>query len=159
MKITIGFSKPINHPFPVFSWIIRSTYNTPYSHTYVKFYDAEADRHVVYESVGVGSRFIGIHVWEEHAEVVQEFELTATPEQFKKIKQLCYDHAGLKYGKMQIVGIYIAKLFRMKKNIFKNDTERSVCSEIVGRIAKILGYKIDKDFDLIVPKDIYKALN
>lgn len=114
---------------------------------------------MVYESVGVGSRFIGIHVWEEHAEVVQEFELTATPEQFKKIKQLCYDHAGLKYGKMQIVGIYIAKLFRMKKNIFKNDTERSVCSEIVGRIAKILGYKIDKDFDLIVPKDIYKALN
>lgn len=62
MKITIGFSSPINHPAPIFSLAIKTIYNIPYSHTYIKFYDQEADRFVIFESVGVGSRFVGIKV-------------------------------------------------------------------------------------------------
>ena len=158
-KITIGFSSPINNPFPVLSWAIKTIYRIPYSHTYIKFYEEDADRYVIFESVGVGARFIGINLWEQHAEVIREIELSTTPEKFKKIKQMCIDHAGLKYGKMQVIGIYIAKLFRMKRNIFKNGDDLLVCSEIIGRIMVELGYDFDKDFDLLSPKDIYKKLN
>jgi uncharacterized protein YycO len=157
-NLKIGFSSPINNPFPIFSYAIKQAYNTKYSHTYLKFRSESIDRDIIYESVGVGVRFIGSTEWENHAEVIEEFQLTVTDEQYIKTMQFCVDHAGKKYGKKQVIGIYIAKLFRMKKNIFKNDDDEQICSEIVGRLLSDLGYVFDKDFDLLTPKDIYTVL-
>lgn len=159
MKIKIGFSTPINNPFPVFSWAIKAIYQTEYSHSYLKFRSDRLDRDIIYEAVGVGVRFVGYKLWCEHAKSIKEFELEVTQEQYTELQQFCVDNAGKKYGKLQILGIYIAKLFRMKKNIFKNGDSEEVCSEVIAKIMTQLGYKFDKDFDLITPKDIYQALD
>lgn len=159
MKITIGFSKPLNNPLPLFSWAIKSVYNIPYSHTYLKFYSDSLDRDIIYESVGPGVRFIGLKLWSKYAETIKEFDLEITNEQYIELMQFCVDNAGIKYGIKQVLGIYIAKLFRMKKNVFKNGTDMEVCSEILGRILQQLGYEFNKDLDLLSPKDIYQALD
>lgn len=157
--ITIGFSSPLNNPFPIYSWIIKLLYNTPYSHTYMKFHSESLDRDIIYESVGVGVRFVGAKFWEQHAEIIKEFELYVTEEQYKTLMTYCVDHAGIEYGKLQAIGIYVAKLFKMITNPFKNGEDLLVCSEVIGKILSQLGYTIDKDFDLLTPKDIYEILN
>ncbi len=159
MKIIIGFSSPINHPFPVLAWAIKAIYQTPYSHCYLKFHSDGIDRDIVYEAVGLGVRFIGVKRWAEHAEVIREFEIEITKEQYCELMRFCVDHAGAEYGKGQIVGIYAAKLFRMRENVFKNDDDMQVCSEIIGRIMEQLGYEFDKDLDLLTPKDIFTELS
>ena len=156
--IKIGFSAPQNVKFPIYSWIIRAVYNTPYSHTYMRFYSNSIERDIIYESVGVGVRFVGNEMWSKHARVIEEFELQVTDEQYTKIMQFCVDKAGTKYGIMQAFGICVAKLFRIKKNIFANGEKLDICSEEIARLMTQLGYSFKTDFDLIVPKDIYNVL-
>jgi hypothetical protein len=159
MKIKIGFSSPINHPFPILSWAIKTIYNTPYSHCYLKFHSDSLERDIIYEAVGVGVRFVGANLWSQHAEVIKEFEIDLSSDQYTELMRFCIDHAGIEYGKVQVLGIYAAKLFRMRENPFKNDDSLEVCSEIIGRILEQLGYEFNKSLDLISPKDIFEELD
>lgn len=157
-KFKIGFSSPINHFFPIFSFLIKLIFRIPYSHTYMKFHSDSHNRDIVYESVGVGVRFVGATYWLKHAEIIEEFEIEVTDECYRELMCFCIDQAGTSYGKMQCLGVFLAKIFKMKKNIFKNDKNEEICSEIAGRILSSAGYSFDKDFDLISPKDIYNVL-
>ena len=154
-KITIGFSKS-KKKFAVGSALIRWYMGTPYSHVYLKFEAKSYNRYLVYEAVGTGVRFVGIANWEKDYEEVTSFEIKISDESYKKIMQYCIDNSGLRYGYMQNVGILIADIFKLSSNPL---TDGNNCSEVIGQILILEGYKIDKDLNLLTPKDIFLILN
>lgn len=156
--ITIGFSKPINKFLPLYSYAIRWAYKTEYSHVFVKFKSESLGRDIVYESVGVEVRFVGTTQWGLHAKVLKEYQITVTDEQYTKIMQFCIDNAGVSYGIWQSAGVYLAKLLKLKRNIFSRGTDHEICSEIVARILQIADIPIEKNVDIVAPKDIEDAL-
>ena len=153
--ITIGFSKPKKMWFPIASWLIRWYQSTKYSHTYLSFNSPSINRDIIYEAVGGGVRFVGNTFWKEHAETTHSYTLDIKECNYITIMQYCIDHAGLDYGFLQNIGIYISNLFNLKHNIFKKGKN---CSEVIAEILHVEGYKFDKEFDLIMPSDIDKAL-
>lgn len=153
--IRIGFSKSKKR-FAVGGALIRWYMGTPYSHVYMKF-DARAyDRSLVYEAVGEGVRFVGMNNWQRDHEEVASFDIQISDESYKKLMQFCIDNSGLKYGYFQNIGILVADLFKLKKNPL---TDGDNCSEAIGQVLSLEGYKIDKDFNLLTPKDIFLILN
>lgn len=163
-KISIGFSKPKNVFFPVFSYIIRAVYNTEYSHTYIRYHSDDLQRDIIYEAVGKGVRFIGLTNWLKHAEVVDEFSIEIPEEQYDNLMKYCIDEAGLDYGLVQCVGILVVELLSkvgviLNKNPFPGHSMDRICSEEVSNVLKSIGIVIKKDRNLISPKDIYEALS
>jgi hypothetical protein len=158
--ITIGFSTSINHIFPIYSWLIKLIYNTRYSHTYMKFHSDSLNRDIIYESVGVGVRFVGFKYWQKHSKVIREFDLQISDEQYRNLMVHCVDQAGIKYGRLQVVGILISKILGLRVNPFRNGDSEKVCSEEMGKVVSMTtGYIFEKGWDLLTPPDIYKALN
>lgn len=154
-KITIGFSKSTKK-FAIGSVLIRWYMQTPYSHVYMKFDSPSLNRTLIYEAVGAGVRFIGSHRWKEHAEEVASFELEISDENYKKLMQFCVDNAGIEYGFYQNLGILLANMCASNKNTL---TDGINCSEAIGEILELEGYKIDKDLNLLTPKDIFLILD
>jgi hypothetical protein len=155
MKIvTIGFSKSIK-PFAPGSAAIRWYMGTPYSHVYLKFEAPNLERTLIYEAVGSGVRFIGADRWATHAQEVDSFKLEITDEAYKQIMQYCVDNAGIDYGLIQNFGILIASAFNMDKNPSK---EGENCSEAIGGMLELIGYIINKDLNLLTPRDIHNIL-
>lgn len=154
-KITIGFSKS-KKSCAIGSALIRWYLGTDYSHVSFKFEAKSYDRMLVYEAVGAGVRFIGLNQWTTDHEEVNSVELNISDENYKRIMQFCIDSSGSGYGYLQNIGILIADLFKLKKNpLVKGEN----CSEIIGEVLALEGYKIDKDFNLLTPKDIWLILN
>lgn len=153
--VTIGFSKSTKK-FAIGSLLIRWYMGTPYSHVYMKFDSTSLDRKLVYEAVGVGVRFIGQKRWEEHAKEVASFKIELSDENYKKLMQYCVDNAGINYGYLQNLGVLWANLWKSSTNPI---SDGSNCSEAIGEILELEGYKIDKDYNLLTPKDIFLILN
>lgn len=154
MEIVIGFSRS-KSIFAFFSLIIRLYLRTRYSHTYLKFYSNSLGTSLVYEAVGSGVRFVGTKYFQSKALEVEEFKLTLTEEEYKKLLKWCVENEGQPYGFLQNIGIVIANILKLKSNPFKKGVN---CSEMIGRILANRGYKITKDFDLLDPKDINNIL-
>lgn len=128
---------------------------TPYSHAYISFRSESLNRDLIYEAVGSGVRFVGKTLWEETSKEVKRYELEICQESYKELMQWCIDNAGVKYAYFQNIGILIANLFTLKKNPLK---QKMNCSEVVARILIKNGFKVDKDLDLITPKDVDQIL-
>lgn len=158
MKLTIGFSKPKNKTFPIFSWLIRAIDRTEYSHVYLRWYSTTAQTWVTYEAAGHSVRFLSNKLFEKYVDPVMEFEIDISEECWPKVLRFCLDNSSIPYGVKQIAGIALAKLFKLKENPFKDNDDTMVCSELVGRVLESLGMKFDKSLDLLDPKDIYKKL-
>lgn len=154
-KITIGFSKS-KKKIAIGSLLIRWYMQTPYSHVYFKFDAKSFDRILVYEAVGAGVRFIGLNKWQSDHEEVASFELDISDESYKKIMQYCIDNAGTEYGFWQNIGILIANICKSSKNPI---TDGENCSEVIGEVLALEGYKIHKDFNLLTPEDIFLILD
>jgi hypothetical protein len=157
--LTIGFSKPINRFMPVASWLIRAYMGTKYSHIYIKFFSDKLSTSIIYESVGVGVRFIGSEMWQKYAKPVDEFVIVVPDDCYYKIMKYCVDNAGKPYDVMQNLGIVIANLFSLKSNPLSKGADKSNCSEEIARILIKLGYHIEKSPDLITPRDLYEILS
>ena len=153
--ITIGFSKS-RKKFAVGSWLIRWYMETPYSHVYVKFHSDSLNRDLVYEAVGSGVRFIGEKKWQSHAEEVASFSIQVPDDKYADLVKYCIDNAGDEYGFLQNIGIVIAGVFNEKFNRFNDGMN---CSENTYNIANLLGIVINKDKNLITPKDLYQKLS
>lgn len=154
--VTIGFSKPKNHIFPIGSWLIRLHQRTPYSHCYARFYSESINRTLIYEAVGgAGVRFISYSRWSKKAEEIKSVTIVAKKCNTTRMLQEFVDTAGEKYGFMQNLGIFLANVFGWKQNPWKKGAN---CSEIIGRFLHAEGYKVSKPFDLLSPKDIEEIL-
>jgi hypothetical protein len=154
MNIVIGFSRP-KSPFKVGSLLIRRYLGTEYSHVFLKFYSSKYDRHLIYEAVGSGVRFVGKHEWEMHAVVTSEHTVHIQEASSFSIMQFCIDHSGQSYGAMQNIGLVLAKLFKWSKNPFKKGVN---CSELIAMALIEAGYDVNTKLDLITPRDIEDLL-
>lgn len=153
--IEIGFSKSAKK-YAIGSLAIRMYMQTDYSHVYIKFYSKSIDRSLIYEAVGSGVRFIGEEVWKKHAIEMHSYTLDVSEETYLKIMQFCVDKVGTDYAFSQNLGIVIAKVFDMEKNPFQNGIN---CSEAVMNALLLEGFVLDKDINLITPKDIKDILD
>jgi hypothetical protein len=150
--VTIGFSRPKNKLFPIGSWLIRMYQGwTPYSHVYLEFYSESINRPLIYEAVGTGTRFVGQKYWQKHAEEVKSYTIEVKKCNYDQLIQYCVDNEGNSYGHLQNIGLFISNALGLKKNIFKSGYN---CSEEIGKILILEGYKIDKDLNLLTPRDI-----
>jgi uncharacterized protein YycO len=153
--ITIGFSKS-KKKFAVGSWLIRWYMETPYSHVYVKFHSESLNRTLIYEAVGSGVRFVGMSKWSSHAEEVATFDIQVSDDKYLELIRYCIDNAGVEYGFMQNIGIVLSGLFKEKFNRFNKGMN---CSETSYNIGELAGLNLQKDKNLITPKDLYDKLS
>ncbi len=154
-NVTIGFSKPKDRLFPIGSWLIRSFQRTSYSHVYLKFHSESLNRVLIYEAVSHGVRFVGSKVWETHAVEIKSYTVSIKKCNQITLLQYCIDNAGVDYGTKQNIGIFLASVFNLKENPFKKGKN---CSEVIGEVLRLEGYKIEKDANLLTPLDIDNIL-
>lgn len=160
MKITIGFSKPKNHKFPIFSWLIRLCERTSYSHVYVKWHSRGADTNVLYEASGSNVKFLGEKVYNDRVQPIHEYEVEIDKETYRRLLKFCMENAGIDYGLKQAFGIALVKIFKLKKNPFSDQRKSQVCSELVGHILEdVLGKDLDIDLDIVGPRAIKEYLD
>jgi hypothetical protein len=150
-EVTICFSRPKNHIFPIGSYAIRAYMSTGYSHVSYHFDSVKYNCTLVYEAVGSGIRFIEKENWLKSVEVVSSVTIQVNSDIYDKMMLVCIKNAGNKYGFKQNIGVVIADIFSLDYNPFPS---YSNCSELLARILDQAGYKFNKGFDLITPKDI-----
>jgi hypothetical protein len=158
VKIKIGFSKPKKWFVP-FSWAIRALYNTKYSHTYVRWYSSGVKVDVAYEASGTSVHFTCKEVFNKKTQIIHEYELDITREQYMSLLHWCMTNAGVSYGTKQAVGIGIMKMFDLSHNPL-GDKNKQICSEVVAHILnEIKDLGIGVDFEKASPKDIKTFLD
>jgi hypothetical protein len=90
--------------------------------------------------------------------------LAVTPSEKKKILQWCVDNSGREYGKMQIIGIGLVRLYKAitgktANNPFANGGRTQVCDEVAARIINILGYNLQEaDIEREGPRWIHNVI-
>lgn len=153
--ITIHFTSSTKF-LPIGCWIIKAYMNTSYSHVAFEF-STNRGKSLVYEAVGVGVRYISKAIWLENVAIQESYTISMTELQYNILMDFCIDHTGIKYGYLQNIGIFIANLFKLKKNPFNMKEE--VCSQIIGEILEELGFIFNKPTELLTPKDIEIVLS
>lgn len=153
--IVIGFSTP--NKWKLLSWLIKILLRTSYSHVYLKFHSESLDRDIVYQASGLAVNFIGNHRFLDHHKVIREFKLNISPECHLSTLQFAVDKAGSPYSLRQLLGILIYMLCGIKPK--GEDQNTYVCSELIGQIMQEkFNICVNKDLDLITPKDVYHIL-
>lgn len=155
--IRIGFSRPRNRIFPLFSWLVRLYMGKPYSHVYLEFMSDKSPITFIYEAVGTGVRFVGKRYWERYAQEVLHFDVYCSDkENYYELLEYCAQGEGQPYGFLQNIGVAIADLFNLKSNPFKAGKN---CSEVVAKFLKKEEFILpNKELNLITPADIEEVL-
>ena len=153
--IKVGFSKS-KKKFAVGSWLIQIWENTPFSHVYLRIGGGTFPE-VIYQASNSMVNFMGLEAFNKYHEVVEEFEVELTAEEYKNLLTKCMALAGLRYECKQLVGLVIVRLFDIFGKQIKNPLSGSgyVCSELVG---EMLNFDLGKPKENITPKDIYVFL-
>lgn len=149
--ITIGFSK--HKGFAPLSWLIMLCEGTKFSHAYIKVRSKSLNRDLIYQATGSGVHFIGLSLFEQSAQVIEEYQIDISPEKQTKLLQWCVDNAGKPYGKLQIIGIGLIRLlkpFGIKiKNPFSNGNAAYVCCELVVAALEDVGFSGPDELDQV----------
>jgi hypothetical protein len=156
-KIFFGYSRPKKKlPLPLFSWAIRLFYGwIPFSHVMVFWYSETAKSPVYYEASGHELKFLGFRAFHQRSELVEVWSREVTPLQQAQLTDYCMRKAGTKYGTLQIIGIILARLLRLKYNPIDRGSSAQVCSEIAGRIIEdIFNESTHLDLDLAGPPEL-----
>lgn len=152
-QLTIGFSTDNNS---IISKLIRWWLGTTFSHTYLYFKLNEFEQYTIFQAVGSGLQFVSETTFLKTNTVINEFIISAKDEKYSEILNKCHNASGRKYGYLQNVGIVLADLLKLKKNIFRRDDN---CSEWVAECILTIDPKaFNKDLNLITPLDIYNYL-
>lgn len=149
-KLILGFSKPRGWFVPV-SWLIRKTEKTRYSHAYIRVRSSSLERDLIYQATGSGVYFIGGIAFDDHVEVIEEYEFEITSESKKELLQWAIDTSGKPYGRMQMLGLGIKRLFRFFgisiKNPFRTGNKAYICTELAAAALKEIKILSDVDLD------------
>lgn len=151
MKLTIGFSR--HKGFAPLGKLIMVCEGTNFSHAYVRLRAESLERDLIYQATGAGVNFVGNAVFDESAQVVEEYVIEIPDENRKKLLQWCIDNAGKPYGHLQLVGIgliRLAKLFGIRiKNPFSNGEGAYVCCELAAAALENVGITGPEDLDQV----------
>lgn len=105
-----------------------------------------------------GVKFTGRHWFESHNHIVFRKDFEVNDESYGEFLEEAMDRCGEPYGFWQNIGIKIATVFGLKKNIFSSATGESNRSELIYNFKELVDLMLpDLDADLITPKDIVEA--
>lgn len=163
MSILIfGFSTPKKQT--IISRLIRLIEGTPYSHTYLSYYDEQFQGNIVYHAAFMNVHITPKQIFLDKNKVIEMYPRLVTDKQKQEILKLCGEYADTPYGHKQMIGMGFARLvylwFGKKiKNPFADGPHTQVCSELMGRILHKLGDPVDLDLlEYEGPKYINKIL-
>lgn len=157
--IKIGFS---TRKKALLARLIRKLEGTPFSHSYIKFNPRSVDVPMVYQASSLFLHFEAAVNFNDRNVVVFEKEIEVTEEQYYDILKYCMINAAKPYSIKQLFSILsqrIGQVFGIRiKNWAKNGESAQICSELVYRILEKVGYSLDKDPDIVTPKDLYELV-
>lgn len=159
--IIVGFSKP--KKFKIFAWLIQKAYSIPYDHTYIRIHATKYDRDLIYQASKTMVNFMGVEHFLSENDVIREFSVNLSDENYIKMMQFAIDTAGTPYGFKSILGLAIQRIaFWCGKNIknpFSDGKITEVCSELISTILIEFGEKeLPKDVDDMTPLDVYNFM-
>lgn len=158
-KLSVGFSRPYKHPFPILSWLIRLIEWTRFSHVYVSF-TTKSGHSLVLHASGFSVNLLNKQIFLNKNKIIKTYEFTLTTEQRKTFFKFMFQSLGLSYSFKQLFGILLARTFNLKYNILSQGNQSQVCSELVGYILRdVLNYRLDFNLDLAGPKQLYRYIN
>ena len=153
--IKVGFSR--HKGFAPLSWLIMLCERAPFSHAYIKIRAESLDRNLIYQATGSGVYFVGSVLFDQSAQVVEEYEIPISDDSRRKLLQWCVDNSGKSYGHLQLVGIglmRLARLFGWKiSNPFSNGNSAYVCCELVAAALEDVGIAGPSDLDQVGLKE------
>lgn len=157
-RITIGFSKPKNKVFPIFSLLIRLVERTEFSHVFVKMDSASLGTTLIYQASGTQVNFMGLKQFEDAAHIHSEFEFEVSDETYREFLRWAVREAGTPYGLKPVLGILAVKWFNLGRNPFSDGSKTWFCSELGARVLKgFVGVHIsEKELETAGPKKIYE---
>jgi hypothetical protein len=152
-KIIIGFSKPKNKFFPIFSWLIRLYERTPYSHTYIRW-QTHWGVCLCYQASGTAINFMGEATFKKHISPVEEFEFQVNEDQWDKLLGFCVKYVGADYALLDALKIPLWDLGLAQPK--KDDPWSQYCAELVIRaLGEIEGKQLTLDADRVTLKQVY----
>lgn len=157
--LRIEFTQPIGKRFPILSYGIRAIQQTEYSHVRLRWTNSTG-KDIIYEASGNHVKFVGTLAQKDHkVKIIKYYELDLDTTHYRGLIDLCMEYAGVEYGKLQIVGILLATIFKLDRNPLANGKYSQVCSELVGRfLEEVMGYNLDINLDIAGPKQIDEFL-
>jgi len=94
--------------------------------------------------------FLGSKAARKKLNIIEEYELDITEEQFKQIYRYAHKRAGTKYAKKQLVGMLLQRVFGLPSNPFADGNKSAVCTEEQGYIlTHILGFDLQGDLEVV----------
>jgi hypothetical protein len=151
-KIVIGASRSPKIGSKLIQWWIGA----PYSHVYSKWYLSDQDREIVYHAAHGMVHFKSSENFKKENEIVKEFTIELTCDQFANFSSTCIDLAGEPYSKLELLQILMSDI--SNGNIRFKDQPGYICSELMADLLEDLGYKFNKPKFLINPRDIVECL-
>lgn len=148
------------------SWIIQWSEGTNFSHAYVKIRSDSLDRTLIYQATGSGVAFIGEPTFNEHYQVVEEYDIQISDAAKKKLLQWCVDNSGKPYGRLQCLGIGLQRTLKLIgisiKNPFSNGEQAYICTELAAKALEEVGIEFPTPLDevdlLELRQTVLKAL-
>lgn len=153
--IKIGFSKS-KKKFAIFSWLIRLFDKSEFSHVFIKW-NMKSGKPIIYQASGHTVNFVGNKRFEIDNQIVYEFDFEIEDDQFDKFLDWAVDESGAPYSIRSVIGIAIAKLFKLKKNPL-GGSDSFICSKLAGYFfdVYIADMVNDNQISKMTPKDVYK---
>jgi hypothetical protein len=158
-KLRIGFSKPKDKLFPLFSWAIRLYEGTPYSHVYIRW-ETKWNTWLCYHAASLMIHFLGEASFARHITVVEEFEFEVDEEKFDKLMAFCTKYVGEDYALMEVVMIPFWDALSKQGKTFPslaNGANKQYCAELVMRaLGEMNGKELTQDADRVKLKYVYE---
>jgi hypothetical protein len=158
-SIIIGFSRPKSWFVP-FAWLIMLVTWCKFSHAYVRYENAYANRNMVFQASGLKVNFMGQTMFDGEENVYAEFNIPISDAAKLSTVQFAIDNVGSSYAVGQILGFPIVWFMAMFGKKIRNpfySGSNYFCSELVCDILnEINGTALDSS--VMTPKDIYGYL-
>jgi hypothetical protein len=157
-QLKIQFTTPARGLKPM-SWLIRRILGTKYSHVLARWNAAQGKIDVVWEAAGDGIRFLGPIAHVGKYNIVKEYVIELNKQEYFKLIEYTHKYAHVKYGKLQLIGMLIARVCRMRRNVLSSGEASQVCSEAVGGLLKyVKGWELDINLDVYGPDKLEEWL-
>lgn len=156
-RIIIGFSRAKG--FKPLSWFIMLFEGTPFSHVYIKTYNNYFEQYDIFQA----SKGYVNHITEDsfllHNHKVNEFVFPISTLGKKDLLMYLRNRLGRPYSLKSLFILFLSKL-GMNLTRFSDGESSYICSELAARTINYSNIiYLDRDLDLITPKELYKILN
>lgn len=151
-SIVFGFSSA-KSVLKVGSRIIREVEKRKFSHAYIKYVDPITNITMISQASHGYVNITNYEIFIRDNNIICEYQYECNEEQFTNVLKFIFKNTGKPYSKLQLMLIAIKKLFHFEINVHNRD-EAFICSEWVGKIAKIIGIDVPDELDYSTPSDI-----